>query len=183
MMCSDPYVKRVVLSPGMVQDEYYPCGNCVECLANRARVWKTRILLEASSHKENCFVTLTIAPEMIEHDITNFVAPLYKRSIQLFMKRLRRKYADRIRYFFVGEYGDNTYRPHYHGILFGIGSKSKALIESAWRLNGESIGFVSIGDVCPKTAGYVTGYISKGEKIGGKKIEWMVCSTKPGTGS
>lgn len=41
------------------------------------------------------------------------------------MKRLR-KYLEpvKVRFFACGEYGDNTYRPHYHLILFGCDFRS-----------------------------------------------------------
>ena len=46
---------------------------------------------------------------------------LRKRDFQLFMKRLRKKYSDdRIRFYACGEYGSETFRPHYHAILFGL---------------------------------------------------------------
>lgn len=52
------------------------------------------------------------------------VPTLCKSDIQNFMKRLRinflRKYGIRLKckYFIVGEYGNNTYRPHYHIVFF-----------------------------------------------------------------
>ena len=46
---------------------------------------------------------------------------LDKRDCQLFFKRLRKaKPDDNIRYFLAGEYGDQTHRPHYHAIIFGL---------------------------------------------------------------
>ncbi|AXB22553.1 replication initiation protein [Lynx canadensis associated microvirus CLP 9413] len=46
---------------------------------------------------------------------------LAKRDFQLFMKRLRKAFPDqKIRYFAAGEYGSETFRPHYHAILFGL---------------------------------------------------------------
>lgn len=50
------------------------------------------------------------------------IAVLCKRDVQLFLKRLR-KYVfkntqERLRYFLCGEYGPQTFRPHYHFLLF-----------------------------------------------------------------
>jgi len=48
---------------------------------------------------------------------------LIKRDVQLFVKRLRKDQDARglakIRYYLVGEYGDQTKRPHYHAAIFG----------------------------------------------------------------
>lgn len=36
-----------------------PCGQCLDCKLSHAREWSTRIQMEASKYKNNCFVTLT----------------------------------------------------------------------------------------------------------------------------
>lgn len=46
---------------------------------------------------------------------------LCKRDLQLFLKRLRKQHPDdEIRFFACGEYGDESVRPHYHLIVFGL---------------------------------------------------------------
>lgn len=62
--------------------------------------------------------------ELIRKKVNLFgdVGYLDKRSLQLFMKRLRKqlyKYSDeKIRYFACGEYGPVHFRPHFHILLF-----------------------------------------------------------------
>lgn len=59
------------------------------------------------------FVTLTYSDEKLPPN-----GSLLKKDLQLFMKRLRSKYPSQsIRYFGVGEYGDQTKRAHYHIIV------------------------------------------------------------------
>lgn len=43
------------------------------------------------------------------------------------MKRLREKYSHKIRFFHCGEYGDLTFRPHYHAILFNHEFENKTI--------------------------------------------------------
>ena len=65
---------------------------------------------------------------------------LCERDVQLFMKRLRKKLSKEqvfIRYFYCGEYGPDTGRPHYHILVFGIPNsysrkKIFELFQSPW---------------------------------------------------
>lgn len=95
----------------------FGCGQCLPCRVNRRRIWTHRIMLEAAQYHDNSFVTLTYDEEKLPVDLS--VTP---RTLQLFMKRLRKVYPNRIRYFGVGEYGDQTMRPHYHLALFNFAS-------------------------------------------------------------
>lgn len=92
-----------------------PCGQCLGCRLERSRKWAVRCMLEASLHEQNCFLTLTYAPEHLPEN-----GSLVKRDLTLFFKRLRKTYGEGIRYFACGEYGERFDRPHYHVILFGF---------------------------------------------------------------
>jgi len=139
---------------------------------------------ETQSHEENCFITLTYdnihLPPKSEVNLRHF---------QLFMKRLRKKYKHKIRFFHVGEYGSKNQRPHYHAILFGHdfsdkkhhttirGNKlyiSKEL-QTLW-----PFGYSSIGTVTYKSAAYVSRYIIK--KVSGNLAEAHYLKTDPKTG-
>lgn len=99
-----------------------PCGRCIGCRLDYAHEWANRCLLESKYHTESCFVTLTYDDFHVPRVVKNgeMFYSLSKRDFQLFIKRLRRRYPDkRIRFFGCGEYGDQTFRPHYHIILFG----------------------------------------------------------------
>lgn len=152
-------------------------------------------MLEAAQYSENSFVTLTYDDEHLP-DGGNLVP----RDLQLFLKRLRKAVAPfRIRYYAVGEYGDETGRPHYHLGLFGFGtclfgvSRYNAyrkncctrcdLVRDAWGL-----GNVSLGTLEAASAAYVAGYVTKkmtakdDPRLNGRHPEFARMSLKPGIG-
>lgn len=95
-----------------------PCGKCKECLKSKYMEWSKRIKKELKMHKTNYVINLT-------YDNNN-VKELNKRDLQLFFKKLRKKYTTR--YFYIGELGDEKKRPHYHLLMFGM-EKPKDLKE------------------------------------------------------
>ena len=65
-----------------------PCGQCIGCRLDRSREWAARISAEASLYDQNCFITLTYAPENLPEN-----GSLVLEHFQLFMKRLRKNMA------------------------------------------------------------------------------------------
>ena len=108
-----------------------PCGQCIGCRLERSRQWAIRCVHEASLYQDNCFITLTYSPEHLPKDNS-----LHKEHFQLFMKRLRKAFGQKIRYFHCGEYGENFSRPHYHACLFNVDFKDKELLKN---FNGNKI--------------------------------------------
>lgn len=106
-----------------------PCGRCQGCRLDRSRTWADRCLLELQYHQSSVFVTLTYNDIYVpkstyygsDEETLYMSYSLCKRDFQLFMKRLRKAFpGQKIRFFAAGEYGENTARPHYHAILFGL---------------------------------------------------------------
>lgn len=126
-----------------------PCGSCVGCQMSRARAWSIRCSLELQDHAKACWATLTYRDE-------DLPPTLSKRHLQLFHKRLRER-SGKFRFFACGEYGETTWRPHYHTILFG--TEDKAAIEAAW-----PHGFARVDQLSPAAIAYVAGYCAK--KVG-----------------
>jgi len=85
---------------------------------------------------------------------------LRPKDLQDFLKRVRH-HVDGIKYYAVGEYGEVTNRPHYHGIFFGVGPDDVDVVRNDW-----GHGFVYFGTVTVKSINYVTAYINK--KLYGK---------------
>lgn len=107
-----------------------PCGKCEGCRLDRSRAWADRMLLEYEYPPEGLpkrtalFITLTYDDDhinMIKCSDGQYRGNLVVRDVQLFVKRLRKAVSpSKLRFFLCGEYGEHTFRPHYHMILFGI---------------------------------------------------------------
>lgn len=109
-------------------------------------------MLELQRHKSATFTTLT-------YDEPNKPPTLRKRDLQLFLKRFRKEMAKNgqpIRFLASGEYGEQTYRPHYHAILYGAHETDADTINYTWRL-----GHTTTVPANPATIAYTAGYTSK----------------------
>lgn len=133
----------------------YGCGQCMPCRVNLRRIWSWRQYLESLHHEENCFVTLTYSDGCLPEFGT-----LVPRHLRLFLGRLRehvfRLEKRRFRFYGCGEYGDQSWRPHYHLSLFGLGLAHGPLIQSLW-----PYGFSYTAEFNETTGQYVAGYITK----------------------
>lgn len=179
-----------------------PCGDCAGCQESYSKDWATRCVLEAEKYASNYFITLTYdedhAPrddelinkktgEVFENDNWE-QAHLEERDMTLFLKKLRitwqRHYKhDGIRFFYCGEYGGQTQRPHYHMILFNFPIPIEELTirkidkDGNYHWDCEKLrnlwgkGNIDICEVNWDTCAYVARYVMK--KQGGKKPdEW-----------
>lgn len=156
-----------------------PCGQCIGCRLEKSRQWAMRCLNEKERYENNCFLTLTFNPEQMPSD-----GSLHVRDMQLFMKKLRRKFVrgkmNPIRFFLCGEYGDNFGRPHYHILLFNHNFQDRVLwkksnsgedmfrskmLEDLWSIgkgkNKKSLGYSTVQDVTFESCAYVARYIMK----------------------
>lgn len=157
----------------------YGCSQCIPCRINKSRLWVGRMLLELSEHKYSCFVTLTYNEESIPVG-----GILKKKDLQDFLKRLRWNLGDReIRYFAVGEYGEVSWRPHYHLIIFGLSPTESEILEKSWKK-----GFVHVGTAEAKSMAYVCSYVLKNmrckndKRLEGRYPEFSIMSKRPGLG-
>uniref|UniRef100_A0AAU8B5M2 Replication initiator protein n=1 Tax=Dulem virus 90 TaxID=3145801 RepID=A0AAU8B5M2_9VIRU len=169
-----------------------PCGQCINCRLNRAWDWSVRIMHEAKKHDESVFLTLTYDDDHLPENGSLVVSDLQK-----FFKRFRKAHKRKVRYFACGEYGDKTFRPHYHVAFFNVGygdfiplplksGKEGLMCKcSEW-----PFGHVHVGDLTTDSANYVAGYILK--KQTGKNAHFYkdlglvppfcVMSRRPGIG-
>lgn len=147
-----------------LENQFAQCGQCPVCKARRVSDWVFRLLKEDQVSVGNYFITLTYDSKNVP--ITKKLKfTLEKEAWQNFMKRLRKKQPEKIKYYAVGEYGSKTERPHYHGILFNV--KEERFIFEAW-INPETkepFGDVHIGQVNGATIAYTAKYIDKPIKI------------------
>ncbi|QCS36162.1 replication initiator protein [Capybara microvirus Cap1_SP_143] len=206
-----PFTYRSRLYKFVVSDYIdVPCGKCLGCRLAYSKQWTSRIMLELPYHDHSWFVTLTYDDEHLP--INEFTDPvtsevgesttLVKRHVQLFMKKLRNAYPDNhLMYFFAGEYGDRSRRPHYHAIIFDLPLDDLVFYKTS--PNGDiyfnspklekiwSHGFVVVANVTYASAAYTARYIMKKQNVSDensiyarKNIEPEFClmSQKPSIG-
>lgn len=153
-----------------------PCGTCYGCRMEYAQLWSIRCQHEAALYDRNLFVTLTYDDAHLK-----WHRSLEVRDVQLFLKRLRRRFdghlslpersgAAPIRYFAAGEYGAETDRPHWHLLLFNLNlpdydgrARAHGLdsLSDLWPHGGHEV-----DQFTPGRAAYVAGYASK--KVAGR---------------
>ena len=140
-----------------------PCGKCVNCINRKAAQWGFRLMQEVKRSTSACFLTFTYDDQNLKFS-ENGYPTLYKKDYQDFVKRLRKKHTtsnkeNRIKYYAVGEYGDDTHRPHYHAIMFNLPKNyitNIAPLNDVWQN-----GFIHFGNVKAESIRYVTGYMNK----------------------
>lgn len=161
----DSYGRYLRSNNGGFAWQEVPCGKCDACRLEKTKAWAVRLMLESLDHDDNCFVTLTYDNDHVPMTMDvkgdqKLRLTLFKRDCQLFFKRLRKKLKQLgrspILYYLAGEYGDHTFRPHYHFIGFGLSEFDQELIQEVWQK-----GHVDVGDVTMKSCNYVAGYIQK----------------------
>jgi len=191
MQCANPFIKN-----GLA----FGCGQCPPCRVNKKREWLHRIILEASQYEDNTFCTLTYNDEHLPEG-----GNLVPRHLQLFLKKLRKQIEPRkIRFFAVGEYGDETKRPHYHLAIFNHPSCRQGVtnyrrgscchicdsVRAAWTSGNSPMGNIYLGGLSKDSAGYIAGYVTKkltasfydDPRLEGRHPEFARMSNRPGLG-
>lgn len=177
------------------------CGQCRGCRAAHAREWAMRCMHEASMHEKNVFLTLTYADEFLP-PAGSLDGPTKDKpgAFALFAKRLRKAISPaKVRYYYVGQYGEVNRRPHYHALLFGFEPSDKALLSvrgdfpvftSELLRDAWPFGLSEFGSVTPQSAAYLTGYIKtkatgswSRSKYGDREPEFARMSRNPGIGA
>lgn len=197
---------------GLFIDEFItiPCGQCIGCRLEYSRQWAIRCMLESEYHDHNYFITLTYDDDHVpksgyidDDGIFSDTLTLCMKDVQLFIKRLRSHfdyhYSSKFRYFYCGEYGTTTCRPHYHMIAFGLELNDLVLykksplgdlynsptLDEIW-----GMGHVVIGAVTFESCAYVSRYIMKKQKGSDAQVyeqfnikpEFVCMSRRPGIG-
>ncbi|QXP07859.1 MAG: replication initiator protein [Arizlama microvirus] len=138
------------------------CGQCMACRLQRREEWVTRLAQESIYWENMMFLTLTYDKNHLPEN-----GSIKKVDLQLFLKRLRKNIEPlKIKYFACGDYGENTARPHYHLLIFGLSSLSsedRQSVKDTWTLcqwnmlsDKETFGTVEVPSIR-----YVVGYIEK----------------------
>ena len=117
-----------------------PCRHCWACQLKYSAEWASRLTWESQYHEHKYFITLTYDEahlpiyesfKYIDEDgkVTTYEndgtwnGTLEPQDMNKFINTIRKYYERQgikgIKYFYCGEYGTETKRPHYHLILFG----------------------------------------------------------------
>lgn len=157
-------------------------------------------MLEAKLYTSNAFATLTYSDEKLPKT-SDGLPTLNPKHTQDWLKRFRKAIEpSRIRYFLVGEYGDETQRPHYHVALFNYPTCEWG--GSRYRLNRNRCciacdtvrdtwghGQIMLGTLTDNSANYVAGYVTKkltsktDPRLKGRHQEFTRQSNRPGIGA
>lgn len=154
-------------------------------------------MLESYLHDKSSFVTLTYDEDHIPDGET-----LVPKDTQDWLKRFRKAIEPhRIRYFLVGEYGEETQRPHYHAALFNYPPCDyRELTQGSSRERGCCVSCDTIRDTWgkgrifngllePHSAQYIAGYVTKkmtgkdDPRLFGRHPEFTRSSKRPGIGA
>lgn len=182
-MCIAPVMLKNGLTVG--------CGKCLSCLSVRRNDWSARLQLHSEQYEYMpFFICLTYDNDHLVFGSDSAI--LYKRDLQLFVKRLKDRYKtynSNFSYFACGEYGDHcSERPHYHLLLFGLDELHKVfensvsqvedVIRSLWTdKDGRLIGRIDVGIAGYDGIHYVTKYVVKdGDDPTGEVKPFVICS-------
>lgn len=148
------------------------CNKCLECVQKNVNSWAFRLLNEMKD-KNAYFFTLTYDDynlpkkfanvldadgNIIAYDETILLPGFRKEDVQKLIHSIRdelrrNKLKNKLKYFIASEYGKETLRPHYHGIIFGFPFDIKMfeqILTKYW-----DKGFVSVSP-CNETRVYYT---------------------------
>lgn len=176
--------------------DYYvqiPCGKCIGCRMDYSRSWADRMTYH-SFGKEDCsyFFTLTYDDHKQEENDYNPLYDIYSLNydhMTEFIKRLRNRFRDsQIDYYYSGEYGDSSFRNHFHMIVYnlfipdlefyklndlGDPLYTSNIIESLW-----TYGFCTIGLFNWRSAAYTARYVEK-KRDGRAMVEYTALGLEP----
>lgn len=173
-----------------------PCGKCAACVEKKSNDWASRIYHEWLYAPTSAFLTLTYADEHLTYNNVvlkygHYIEPvglipvLVKEDVQKFMKRLRKKLGNGLRFFLGAEYGETDGRPHYHLALFGYPQRFHdnilEIVKETW-----AKGNIQYGDMNIRRIMYVAKYIYSTSLINHKAENFVkpfiLCSRMPGLG-
>lgn len=152
MACNRPWTIKTDRGAFLV-----PCGWCMQCRIDKRNEWEMRLAFEVQK-SQGFFLTLTYDDLHLPKDLG-----LHKEDLQKFFKRFRKNVKIKLKYYAVGEYGEQgnvitgLQRPHYHAIVCGINAlHALPLVQKSW-----TFGFVKCLPAQHGSIRYVLKYMDK----------------------
>ncbi|AXH76415.1 MAG: replication initiator protein [Microviridae sp.] len=153
MKCITPLV---VINPRTNQSIPVECGRCPECIQKRTSQWGFRLRKEGDHSSSSYFITLTYDTNHVPISPNGYMT-LKPDDVTLWLKRLRKISKQKIKYYYVGEYGTKNWRPHYHMLIYNADMED---IEKTWKE-----GTVHYGKVTGASIAYSLKYMIKDGRI------------------
>lgn len=146
-----------------------PCSKCKACKINYRNGWINRAYVETRYSKTQAFSTLTVAEEYLQfkeylNEETGEIQVLQtvtKERLQAFIKKIRQ--ADKRNHkkhplewtqkqhpsknLGVGEYGEITFRQHYHLLSWNLHPKTIKQLEEMWIYGSVDLGRIESGSI------------------------------------
>lgn len=155
-----------------------PCGNCMECMKNKARDWLIRLTEDIKYNQGAKFITLTFSNDSIYelsrhsllkgYTLDNFIAT---KATRLFLERWRKTCGKSLRHWLVTELGHHgTENIHLHGLIWLREPKQIHDLDNHWKYGFTWKGHpqykgTTITDynnyVNENTIAYITKYVTK----------------------
>lgn len=171
-----------------------PCGKCIGCRIDYSRSWADRMTYHVFGKEDSSwFITLTYNDEFLDTQPFNSlygVSSLNYDHMTEFIKKLRNKYRDcQIDYYYAGEYGDLSFRPHFHMILYncplddlcyfkcnnnGDPIYTSDILNTLW----DNKGFITVSPFSWHGAAYTASYVEK-KRDGRKLCEYTALDLEP----
>jgi len=165
------------------------CGKCMECMKQKARNWRVRLMEEIRIKEcEIKFITFSYSNESLKelyeevnkgsiklsgYELENQAAKL---SVRRYLERWRKKFGKSQKHWLVTELGQiNTERLHLHGLIWT--NEDIKIISEVWKY-----GNVYAGDyVNERTINYIVKYLNKADEK--HKYYTPIILTTPGIGN
>ena len=131
------------------------CGRCEACIAHRRWLWTDRAKEETKCSPRTWFCTFTFSsPPATQREVT--------RSLQRYLKRLRKNTGQPIRYFATTEKGSKTGRLHLHALIHCAPELSYRQLCGPWTAGFSHARLVKSSTSTGAAISYVTKYVTKG---------------------
>ncbi|UPW40809.1 replication initiator protein [Sigmofec virus UA08Rod_6752] len=150
--------------------KYHRCGYCLTCRKRRSLQFALRASHEGKFWDKKVMLNLSYDDEHIHPShVYPFTGNLCYDDVCKFWKSLRSS-GRNIKYLVAGEYGGQTFRPHYHALVFGISVDDDIFYQKTYNRKKKAYickckfwpyGDVVVGNVREGGSFYVTKYSTK----------------------
>lgn len=170
-----------------------PCGKCPACLKQKRNEWVFRLSEMMRVSTTAYFITLTydddhlyyysevdgINPTLRKEHVKQFMHNLVNKGNKRWQEHLKKQglpYSERkanrvhIKYFLVGEYGDQFDRPHYHLIVFDYPADREIITQDCQSLWKKCTNIVDVRYCTGALINYITKYMLKDDDIDYEKL-------------